>query len=151
MVNGTSFTHRYVYDADNKLVEALSSRNNFTDINMWVSEARYRYYLHGPLGRVELGQNKVQGIDYSYTLQGWLKGVNSQELDPAKDMSGDGLASSSFANLGRDVYGFSLGYFGNDYKSIGAATANAFAIPFTAPSFDPTGQIRTAETGKRIV
>jgi len=24
-----------------------------------------------------LGQNQVQGLDYAYTIQGWLKGINT--------------------------------------------------------------------------
>lgn len=40
-------------------------------------EAHYSYYKHGPLMRTVLGQLQVQGLDYAYTLQGWLKGINS--------------------------------------------------------------------------
>ena len=32
----------------------------------------YYYYAHGPLARVEIGNDQVQGIDYADTLQGWL-------------------------------------------------------------------------------
>lgn len=32
-------------------------------------------YLHGLMARMELEKNQVQGVDYAYTLQGWLKGV----------------------------------------------------------------------------
>jgi hypothetical protein len=35
--------------------------------------AGYQYYLHGPLKRAEIGQDKIQGLDYAYTLQGWLR------------------------------------------------------------------------------
>jgi RHS repeat-associated protein len=38
--------------------------------------AAYNYYKHGPLARTVLGQQQTQGVDYSYTLQGWLKGTN---------------------------------------------------------------------------
>lgn len=50
------------------------------------------YYPHGPLARVEYGNadNKVQGIDYAYTLQGWIKGINSTTLDSLRDMGKDG-------------------------------------------------------------
>ena len=56
--------------------------------------ATYHYYLHGPLARVELGKNKVQGMGYAYTLQG----VNGQFLD-VRDMSGDGLSESPFRTM----------------------------------------------------
>ncbi len=38
--------------------------------------AAYSYYKHGPLARTLLAQQNIQGVDYSYTLQGWLKGTN---------------------------------------------------------------------------
>jgi RHS repeat-associated protein len=67
-----AFYHRYVYDAENRLIEAETSRDNI----VWERDAAYQYYKHGPLARTELGKLRVQGIDYVYTLQGWLKGVN---------------------------------------------------------------------------
>jgi RHS repeat-associated protein len=148
------FYYQYLYDADNRVVKALSSRNNYADANLWVSEAVYRYYLHGPLARMELGQNKVQGTDYAYTLQGWLKGVNSQVLDPNKDMSGDGLLGGTFSTVAKDVLGFGLGYFEGDYKAIENPavpnTTNAFKLQYQPPSYDITGQIRSFETGKNL-
>jgi hypothetical protein len=128
---GDQFIYRYEYDAGNRLTAAYSSRNGL----QWQQDARYYYYLHGPLARTELGKYQVQGVDYAYTLQGWLKGINSQSLDPARDMAGDGLSTSPvYRNFGRDVYGFSIGYYGNDYQPIGGASANAFNISFTAPA-----------------
>jgi hypothetical protein len=145
------FYYQYIYDADNRIIKSLSSRNNIgdpSDDQLWIREATYRYYLHGPLARMELGRNKVQGIDYAYTLRGWLKGVNSQSLDPARDMSGDGLSTSVFSDHARDAYGFSLGYYDGDYTAIGGTTANAFNLNYTRPSRDPDN--RTDETGKEL-
>jgi RHS repeat-associated protein len=122
---GDQFYYKYRYDADNRVVEASTSRDGL----IWNTEALYRYYLHGPLARIELGHNKVQGLDYAYNLQGWLKGMNSQQLDPAKDMSGDGYSGSNFPNVARDVFGFSLGYFNGDYQPIGGQ-ANAFGMTY---------------------
>ena len=42
------------------------------------------------MARSLLGQYKVQGMDYAYTLHGWIKGVNSGLLDPDWDMGEDG-------------------------------------------------------------
>ena len=56
----------------------------------WDREASYSYYAHGPLQRTELGNQNVQGLDYVYTLQGWLKGVNAISLDSEHDPGGDG-------------------------------------------------------------
>ncbi|MBC7390409.1 MAG: hypothetical protein H7329_14425, partial [Opitutaceae bacterium] len=103
-----AFYHRYHYDAENRLTQVETSKDRVT----WESDAIYFYYKHGPLARVLLGQQFVQGVDYAYTLQGWLKGLNgtSQNYDI-------GIDSMPVA---KDAYGFALHYYGqNDYKPIG--------------------------------
>ncbi|MEZ4827676.1 MAG: hypothetical protein R3C61_15550 [Bacteroidia bacterium] len=40
---------------------------------IWDQDAKYKYYLHGPLARVELEEDLIQGLDYVYTLQGWMQ------------------------------------------------------------------------------
>lgn len=67
-----AFYHRYQYDAENRVVQVLTSRDSIT----WEQDASYDFYKHGPVSRVVLGQLQTQQIDYSYTLQGWLKGFN---------------------------------------------------------------------------
>jgi RHS repeat-associated protein len=112
--------HRYTYDADNRITEVETS----ADAQNWHTDARYFYYPHGPLQRVELGEHLVQGTDYAYTLQGWLKGINSDRLKPENDMGLDGWNDPSNPNLlvGRDAFGFSLNYHGDaDYTAINAA------------------------------
>lgn len=107
--------HRYSYDADNRLVKAETSTDRWT----WYTDAEYFYYPHGPLERVELGENNVQGLDYAYTLQGWLKGINSDRLVPATDMGRDGLAGTVNEEVARDAFGESIGYYGEaDYAAI---------------------------------
>ena len=70
------------------------------------------------MARVELGQQRVQGIDYAYTQQGWLKGVNSTSVnDGSIDMGGDGLINGINKAVARDAYGFSLNHF-TIYKRI---------------------------------
>jgi hypothetical protein len=57
-----------------------------------------------PLARTEIGQNSLQDFDYFYTLQGWMKGINtiSTENDPGQDdFSG---VNSTF---GKDLAAFS--------------------------------------------
>ncbi len=71
----------------------------------------YRYYLHGPLAREELGERKVQGIDYAYTLQGWLKGMSNTHLEAGNEIGKDGLPGTSYSTVARDAIGFSLGYY----------------------------------------
>ncbi|MBL0200733.1 MAG: EndoU domain-containing protein [Chitinophagaceae bacterium] len=120
------FFHRYSYDAENRLTLAETS----SDKMVWERDARYSYYKHGPLARVNLGELQVQGVDYAYTLQGWLKGVNSTSVNEGiQDMGGDGRIATPASpnnNVARDAYGFSLNYFNGDYKSIGGSSLNTF-------------------------
>jgi RHS repeat-associated protein len=104
--------HRYEYDAENRLTDVyITDRKELIGIPVLEEhDARYSYYKHGPLARTVLGQQMVQGIDYAYTLQGWLKGVNSDTLT-----DGDATASAI------DAYRFSLNYFNGDYNAIGSS------------------------------
>ncbi|TBN11950.1 DUF6443 domain-containing protein, partial [Hyunsoonleella pacifica] len=119
------FIHKYEYDADNRIVNVQTSTDGF----IWETDASYNYFAHGPLARTVLGDKEVQGMDYAYTLQGWLKGVNSNQLDPTKDLGTDGTVGS---NVAQDAMGFALTYYGNntnnitdenDYASIGSINA----------------------------
>ncbi len=117
------FRHRYLYDADNRLTHTFTSEKG----GVWNQDARYFYYTHGPLARVEIGQDKVQGLDYFYTLQGWIKGVNFtglaatiQDVEPGIDGSLTPLNNfeqNAEQNrlFGRDEMGYTLGYHENDY------------------------------------
>ncbi|MBS1938990.1 MAG: RHS repeat protein, partial [Bacteroidetes bacterium] len=122
--------HRYTYDADNRITEVETS----ADAVVWHQDAEYFYYPHGPLQRMELGEHKVQGVDYAYTLQGWLKGINSDVLIPKTDMGHDGVPGNPNAHVGRDAYAESIGYFGDeDYKAIDASRwGGSFERPFAA-------------------
>lgn len=114
-----AFYHRYTYDAENRITNVETSTDDF----YWENDAYYQYYKHGPLAKSILGQQQVQGLDFAYTLQGWLKGVNSTTLTPVFDMGNDGSSSL----VARDAFGFALHYFGNrDYKAIGT-NVNSFA------------------------
>ena len=116
------FFHQYEYDAENRLTHVKNSLDGV----YWELDAQYEYYRHGPLARTLLGHQKVQGLDYAYTLQGWLKGVNGNNAaiaGGAADMGGDAATGNTVA---RDIYSFSLHYHGADYKAIGAG-AKPFA------------------------
>ncbi|MDA3615532.1 hypothetical protein O3P16_11995, partial [Chitinophagaceae bacterium LY-5] len=116
------FYHRYEYDAENKLTAVYTS----SDSVYWEKDAAYKYYRHGPLARTEMGQAKVQGLDYAYTLQGWLKGLNST-FNPDvmnRDIGEDGKAAPSGGGnnlFARDAVGFALHYNAYDYKGTGVA------------------------------
>ncbi|MES2382830.1 MAG: hypothetical protein V4538_17415, partial [Bacteroidota bacterium] len=122
------YIHHYKYDAENRLVssysaprqELIDATNNagFDNIGL---DAAYQYYYHGPLARTELGELKVQGVDYAYTLQGWLKGVNSSSLKAIDDMGKDAyMAETTNVNktVPKDEMGFILNYHDKDYTQI---------------------------------
>jgi len=96
-----------MYDADNRIIEVSTTR----DEAIYDRDAKYFYYKHGPLARTEIGDNKVQGIDYAYTIQGWIKGINSNTLSPTRDMGQDGNITAANVNkyVSEDIYAFSLG------------------------------------------
>jgi hypothetical protein len=109
--------HKYTYDAENRLICVHTS----FDGKEWEREAKYEYYHHGPLARMEVGGQMVQGIDYAYTLQGWLKGVNNTMLLTTTDMGGDGLAAGINQFTARDAISFTLNYYDTaDYAAISA-------------------------------
>lgn len=110
------FTHKYEYDADNRLTDVYTSHDGL----IWDKDAKYFYYAHGPLARVEYGQNHVQGIDYAYTIQGWIKGVNSENLQAQNDMGKDGLPQPGNLNakFAKDAFGYTLTYNRYDYQAI---------------------------------
>jgi RHS repeat-associated protein len=140
------FYYHYKYDAENRLIEAQSSNmatvlyNLTTQLDLPQTDATYKYYPHGPLAKTELGHTKVQGVDYAYTLQGWLKGINSHQLNADTDIGEDGKITNPFYSINaRDVMSYTLGYYFGDYKPVGfiGGNANAFNMPFanTATGF----------------
>ncbi len=113
--------HRYEYDSDNRITSVETS----TDGVFYDNDAKYFYYAHGPLARTELGENQVQGLDYVYTLQGWIKGVNSNSLDTTRDIGQDGnrVVGNPNAYFAKDVFGYTLNYFAGDYTAINSTVA----------------------------
>jgi len=121
------FIHVYQYDADNRITDVFTSRDSL----YWENDASYQYYDHGPLAREVIGQRQVQGIDYAYTINGWVKGVNSSILSPSYDMGADGNIHDGNATIGRDAYGYVLNYFTGDYRSIAHTSFAAPGLPVT--------------------
>ncbi|WP_421939095.1 RHS repeat domain-containing protein [Pedobacter sp.] len=126
------FFYEYKYDAENRLTEAWSGvQANVVNYGFGSTllapgrrlDASYQYYLHGPLARMELGREaeKVQGVDYAYTLQGWLKGVNGSALAGA-----GGDIGADAAVIAKDALAYSLGYYTGDYTPIGGGSAFAY-------------------------
>lgn len=128
-VDAPGFSHKYEYDANNRLTNVYTS----TDGIIWEQDAKYFYYDHGPLARTEIGDLKVQGIDHAYTLNGWLKGTNSNTLGYQYDIGADGSTNGVndiHGNVGSDAFGYSLGYYHDEsgYNDYDAANATASAF-----------------------
>lgn len=158
------YYHNYYYDADNRLIEVQTSKDGY----IWNKDAKYYYYLHGPLARTELGDRKVQAQDFYYTLQGWIKGVNGEAItrrsDPGKDgylqvSSSDPYAyltttQNIHSSVGIDAFAYSLGYYENDgvhnkdYVGIynaGSGAYNSNLDPFASlQNFIAGGTLATA-------
>ena len=98
------FFHSYFYDEDNRIDSVLTSHDGF----IWDRDADYDYYAHGPLRRGQIGEDNIQGLDYVYTLQGWLKGINSP------DLATNGLEGPSQL-FAQDKFSSVLGYYQGDF------------------------------------
>lgn len=114
------FIHRYSYDDDNRITHVETSKDGV----YYEKDAKYYYYDHGPLARTEIGDKKVVSSDYAYTIQGWLKSVNGEELSSQSMMGQDGSVSGLNQYSGRDIYGYSLHYFAGDYNSANMSMLN---------------------------
>jgi len=97
------FYHHYVYDKDKRLKEVYTS----TDGVHKNIQARYYYYLHGPLKRIELA-NTLQGIDFVYNINGWLTGIN---LDKENNDPGEDGQPGAHANFKPDAFKLALDYY----------------------------------------
>jgi hypothetical protein len=111
-----AFYHRYVYDAENRITNVLTSADSIN----WDNDAFYQYYDHGPLARAILGEQQVQGINYAYNLQGWMKSINPDVYNgTGYTLKADGSTGSI---VGKSAYNVMLNYFNGDYRAISGAT-----------------------------
>ncbi len=120
------FFHRYTYDEDNRIRSLSTSRDHFG----WDSDARYTYFDHGPLKNTIIGEDRVQKIDYTYTLHGWLKAINGEEPSTLTQHLG----------IPKDAYAMQLGYYNGDFANTGS--------PFNSSGTDPS-RLR-AEEGREL-
>lgn len=119
------FIHWYTYDADGRMVALHTGTNPYEMESLRDCDALYKFYQHGPLARIELGTEKIQGLDYAYTLNGWLKGINGGTTGGDNDMGADGN-EGSHGTFARDIFGEVLNYFPDDYQSIAGSGASRF-------------------------
>jgi RHS repeat-associated protein len=115
------FDHKYEYDADNRMHASYSSRDGVT----WEKESKQFYYTTGGMGRLEIGDKTVQGEDYAYTINGWMKGMNRNTIGDngtymERDLGQDAhsLTNNLNKNFGADAAGFTLDYFLGDYTAV---------------------------------
>ncbi|HEX8545827.1 MAG TPA: hypothetical protein VF691_02635, partial [Cytophagaceae bacterium] len=137
------FFHRYSYDEDNRLVSAETSVGGY----IWDNDARYTYYPHGPLRRIEIGEDRLQGVDYTYTINGWLKAINSPNLVATEDPWKDGYAQSEVA---ADEFSEVIGYHENDFTRTGPLMANAgnkYYLPTTKNLYNGNISTLTSKIG----
>ncbi|MBN9485488.1 MAG: hypothetical protein J0H46_19230 [Bacteroidetes bacterium] len=134
-----ALTLRYLYTQDGRLSYVFRSHptewwrtHDDWDVHGSHSQviASYLYDLQntGQVRRMELGDDE-QGVDYAYTIEGWLKAINhpDQAQDPGLDMPGinngapvegaDGSASSTFR---KDLFSEMLNYYTGDFKHTGS-------------------------------
>lgn len=128
-----AFHHHYIYNKDQQLVEVLTSRNGANK----VSHAKYKYYAHGPVKRVEVAQR--QGVDFTYTIDGRLKSINHG--DPSKDPGGDGIPGGLNGNFMKDLFGITLHYNSNDFTSA-SQSSNTLSLNSTEFPEKFTGILR---------
>lgn len=142
------FYHHYTYDANNRLIETHTSKNplawnvdyvlstpQFDYSSGWVKESKNYYFPHGPLARKELGQHLVQGTDYSYTIHGWLKSMNSGSMMPEHDPGKDAYTGTN-SLFAADAFGLELGYY---LQSWGAEFDDYASIRPTSHITDKSG------------
>ena len=152
--------HTYTYDEDNRIKEVyttiatpiLTGRSGVigaiteaTTSPYWDRDAAYTFYDHGPLARTELGENQVQGLDYVYTLQGWIKAVNSNNLDNTNDPGRDGVGAGNHHNVALDAMGYSLHYFAGDYVATVSSNAGFVATQAITSDLGKTGVLGNSE------
>ncbi|MCR9171964.1 MAG: hypothetical protein NXI10_05705, partial [bacterium] len=126
-----NMVHEYLYDELNRIEEVFTTSDNVHKSR----EAHYYYYDYGPLARVETGQNKVQGSDFAYTINGWMKALNASTLSPQRDMGKDGVGGFQGGNnavhewVAKDVNAYTIGYFEGDYNPIGGSSFEISSSP----------------------
>lgn len=134
VVNDDQFLHKYIYDSDKRLLQVKTKVDNGPKAGLFSIDATYEYYKHGPLKRTTIGNNKLQGIDYTYTLQGWLKSINHSSLDPTKDPGLD----NGYNGRASDIWGMELQYFQNDFNRSYGTTQSPFNANTSNPYFIST-------------
>lgn len=126
----------YFYSQNGRLTEVFQFFNDGTN-PLWrtylhpnTTEYRtvggtYYYDRHNfnQVRRLELGVIQ-QGLDYTYTLEGWLKAINYPDStqDPGYDMKGNILGADGVTNtaMRKDLFSMVLNYYTKDFIHTGS-------------------------------
>lgn len=111
-VSVEKLVHTFSYDDDFRLQTV-----NITSSAGTQEIAAYQYYKHGPIKRIELG-NDLQGLDYVYTIDGRLKALNHPKLNGTDDPGLDG-ETGAHSGFTPDLFGFIIDYHEGDYERSG--------------------------------
>ena len=116
------FYHIYTYDAENRITNVQTSQDSVN----WDNDAFYSYYLHGPLARAVIGEQLVQGLNYAYTIKGWMKGINPRPTTVSGfAIQPDGASGSQVAS---NAYSVLLNYHNSDFAPISGAASPSNGI-----------------------
>lgn len=99
------FVHHYAY---NEVGEVLSSATEDRTHTIKV-QTKYEYYQDGSVKSLEYAEG-LQEMEYTYTIHGWLKGINLDE------MNNDNIG------IGNKKFSMVLDYYNGDYSAAGGAS-----------------------------
>lgn len=134
--------HEYSYDADERLMSASYGVFTGNALNYMKPLVSCDYYLHGPLKRMVLG-NKLQGLDYIYTIDGKLKSVNNPvNSASASDPGLDGYSTGPHAQVSPDAFSYALEYYPGDYVRSGSPVSSYNNVNVYNDNLSYTGLVK---------
>jgi RHS repeat-associated protein len=125
------FFHKYSYDEDNRITAVYTSTDGF----LWDNDLKYTFYDHGPKKSMKIGEYDIQKVDYTYTINGWLKAINTPALSETDE---EGISKK----YSRDLFGMTLGYYPGDFNRINSdlnssvAGTSTFIVNNNRPLFN---------------
>jgi len=119
------FVQEYEYNISGQPYKVYTNLSN-NPANR-ILQKKYIYDILGVLKREELATN-VQGLDYTYTLQGRLKAINHSNL--SNDPGFDNVSTNGFLP---DAFGMTLEYYNGDYIRSGTNLSSININPNDGP------------------
>jgi Bacterial toxin 23 len=102
---------KYTYNTDKKIVDVFTSKDGV----IWDNDAHYSYFKHGPLQNTIIGQDKVQKVNFAYTIEGWLKGINH--------LSAENSFTTPYGDVPfavPDLFAYKIHYYAKDFDRVGS-------------------------------